>query len=210
MIMKIFNLKHRQKGFTLVELLTSTIVLVVIGSVITGVIVSSLRGSNKANNIENIRQVGNYALNQMAKNIQYAQIFNGLKTDQPGAEYTTTCPFATPTPPAQPQAVKTSYNYIKITPLNGNPIEYKCIPPVPPSIVPTFTVNDMVSEKEIVDIDYIDLRDCSITCTQTNATDVPIIGISFSLAPKGSNGLVESSNPPIAFETSVTVRNYSR
>ena len=54
MITKIFNLKSQQKGFTLVELLASIIVLVAVGSVIAGIISSTLRGTNKTNTIERV------------------------------------------------------------------------------------------------------------------------------------------------------------
>ena len=74
MMKKIINLKQNKKGFTLIELLASIAVIVVIGSVIAGIIKSSLRGSNKTNTIEAIRQNGNYALSQISKNIEYAQV----------------------------------------------------------------------------------------------------------------------------------------
>lgn len=190
------------RGFTLVELLASIIVLVAVGSVIAGIITSSLRGTNKTTTIENIRQSGNYALSQMSKNIEYARVFNGLSND--GVNYVTSCPFSTPTPPVQPQAVRTNYNYIKVTPLNSGPIEYKCILPSPSP--PILTVNNV----EIIDTNIVYLKNCSITCTQTNATDVPIIKIELTLGPKSSNNLPENSTPPISFETSVTIRNYKR
>jgi type II secretory pathway pseudopilin PulG len=207
---QISNFKS-SRGFTLVEILGSVLVLIAIGSVIAGVIASSLRSTSKTNSIESIRQVGNYALNQISKNIQYAQVFDGLKTNEAGSVYTASCPISTPTPPALPEVVKTSFNYIKVTPLNSNSIEYKCIPPAPPSTVPIFTVNDTVSEKEIIDTNQFDLKDCSITCTQTYVTDVPIIGIRFTVGLKNvNNGFVESNNTPIVFETSITIRNYRR
>jgi len=204
MIKTIFDLRKKQKGFSLIELLVSIVVLVSISSVIAGAMTSSLRGSNKTNSIENIRQNGNYTLKQISKNIEYAQVFNGLSND--GSTYITGCPFSTPTPPALPASVKTFYKYIKVTPLNSNPLEYGCIPPVAPSTIPTFTVNGT----DIVDTNSVELTSCSISCAQTNASDMPIIGISFTLKQKNSNGLVENSSPPVKFEASVTMRNYRR
>jgi len=193
MTKKIINLEQNKKGLTLIELLTSIAIIVVIGSVISGIITSSLRGSNKANTVETIRQNGNYTLSQISKNIEYAEIFNGLSKD--GVSYDTSCP----------SVVKTFYNFIKVTPFNSGPIEYECVdPPLPDT--PTFTVNG----NEIFDLNSVSLTYCAITCTQTNATDVPIIGISFNLGPKKQNGLVENSTPPIVFQTSVTMRNYAK
>lgn len=188
--------KYSQKGFTLVELLSSMIVLVAVGLVIAGIISSSLRGANKTTTIENIRQNGNYTLAQMSKNIEYAQVFNGLSND--GVNYVTSCPFSLAPTPAP---VTTNFNFIKVTPLNGSSITYNCIP-TPVSITANGT--------PLVDTSVVSLISCSIACVQTESTDVPIIKIEFILGPKNLNDLVENSTPPILFETSVTMRNYKR
>ena|SRR3989344_9178114 len=185
-----------EKGFTLVELLSSIVVLVAVGSVIAGIVTSSLRGTNKTTTIENIRQNGNYTITQMAKNIGYAQVFNGLSND--GVNYVTSCPFSTAPTPAP---VTTNFNYIKVTPLNSNPITYNCT-----STPPTLTANGTV----LIDPNVVSLLACSLSCVQTGSTDVPIIQIGFTLGPKNASNLVENSTPPILFETSVTIRNYKR
>jgi len=206
---KIKNQKSKIKnGFTLVELLASVIVLVAVGSVIAGVTAFSLRGANKTNTIENIRQNGNYALNQISKNIEFATVFNGLSTD--GSTYVTSCPYSSPTPPALPVPFVSKYEYIKITPFNGNPIEYQCISP--PTMPATFTANgESIFNTDPNNANSVTLESCSIACTKTNATDVPIIGISFTLGPKISNGnemAENNNNSSITFKTSVTMRNY--
>lgn len=189
--------EKKEAGFTLVELLASIIVLVVVGIVVSGITTSTLRGTNKASTIENIRQNGNYALSQISKTIQYAQTFNGLSID--GINYVTSCPFSDapiPTP------VRTPFNFIKVTPNNNISIVYECTS-FPPD-ASSFT-KDGVS---VINTNSVKLRDCSIFCTQTRTTDVPIIGISLNLEPLNSTGLVENSTPPTLFETSVTLRNY--
>jgi type II secretory pathway pseudopilin PulG len=197
---KTSNIKS-SKGFTLVELLTSIIVLVAIGSVVSGVIVSSLRGSNKTNNIESIRQAGNYALSQMSKDIEYAQSFDGKNTglsNDDGVTYDTSCKLAlnpTPTPvtPYSLITVQSSSNIItKYT-------KYRCTPS-----------ELSADENALIASESGTLIGCSLTCIQNNPMDAPIIKISFSIGSKNSNGLVESSNPPIVFETSVTMRNYRK
>lgn len=188
---------RKSAGFTLVELLASVIVLVAVGSVVAGIITSSLRGTNKTTTIENIRQNGNYALAQIAKNVEYAQIFNGVSTN--GLDYVTSCPFSlapTPTP------VTTSYSYIKVTPLNSGPIVYSCTSSSPLTI----TANDT----SLIDTNSIALTECVIACVQAKATDIPVIRIGFKLGTKNPTGLVESTTPPILFETSLTIRNYKK
>ena len=194
---QISNWGRNQKGFTLVELLTTIIVLVAVGAVIGGIVTSSFRGTNKTNVIENIRQNGNYVLAQVARNIEYAKVFNGLSAD--GTTYVTTCPFSrapTPTP------VITAYDFIKVTPFNSSPIIYTCTYFAPLTIA--------ANGVSLVDTNTISLTDCTIACVQTKETDVPIIKVGFKLGPKNPSGLVESSSPPILFETSVTIRNYRR
>jgi type II secretory pathway pseudopilin PulG len=193
---KIQNSKFNSKGFTLVELLSSIIVLVAVGSVIAGIITSSLRGTNKTTTIENIRQNGNYTLAQMSKNIEYAQVFNGLSND--GVNYVTSCPFSLASTPA---AVTTNYNFIKVTPLNSSLITYSCT---------SSPVSITANSSPLIDTNVVSLISCTLSCVQAKATDIPIIKIGFTLGPRNSNNLVENSTPPILFETSVTIRNYKR
>ncbi len=187
------------RGFTLVEVLASIIVLVAVGSIIAGIVTSSLRGTNKTNTIENIRQNGNYTLNQMSKNVEYAQVFNGLS--ETGETYVASCFYVSPTPVP---LVK----FVKITPFNGNPIIYNC----DGSTLTVFTLNGTITPTPVplIDTTSFSLTGCSMSCTQNRATDIPLIRIGFKLGPKNSNGFVENSNPPVSFETSVTVRNYKK
>lgn len=195
----ITKLRITEKGFTLVELLASIAVLVAVGSVIAGIITASLRGTNKTNVIENIRENGNYALSQISRSIEYARVFNGLSDN--GIDYAVSCPFSTSPTPAP---VKTVYKYVKVTPPNGNSIEYSCKTLAPATI----TANGI----SMIDTGSIALTDCVIACVQTRATDIPIVKVGFKLGPKDQvpGGIAENSSPPILFETSITIRNYKK
>jgi len=192
------------KGFTLVELLASIIVLIAVGSVISGIIASILRGSNKTNTIENIRQSGNYVLSQMSKDIEYALPFDGKNTGLSNIAsptlYDTNCAASlnpTPTPITQ-------YSYITIESANNVITKYNCS---------GSTSSDSVLKKDgvsLIDLTSISLQSCSLQCVQSKPTDIPIIKISFKIGPINQNKLVENSTPPILFETSVTVKNYQR
>ncbi|MBI2028734.1 MAG: type II secretion system protein [Candidatus Levybacteria bacterium] len=185
----IINLKT--EGFTLIELVVVITVLVAIGSIVVGVITFSLRGTNKTNTIENIRQNGNYAISQIGRTIGFAESFNGFSDDN----------FATPAIMQCPAGATTPYKYIRIKPFNSTPIIYSC------AGTPITIASDSGS---FIDTSTIEVPSCSFTCTVSGTSDVPVIGIKFELKPKGSSNLVESSNPPILFETSVTMRNYQR
>lgn len=206
MIVKIKNqkskIKNKEVGFTLVELLASVIVLVAVGSIIAGIISSSLRGANKTNSIENIRQNGNYALAQMSKDIEYAQSFDGASTGFSNSSvptaYDTSCSLSlspTPTP-------VTVYKYITVRSTSNIVTQYNCDGPVLKANGSAL-IDDSTGTT-------ISLTGCTIKCMQNKSTDVPIINISFSIGPKNSNNLVENSMPPIVFETSVAMRNYKK
>lgn len=199
---------RESRGFTLVELLASIVVLVAIGSIIAGIISSSLRGSNKTNIIENIRQNGNYALSQISKDIMYAQPFDGKNTglgnlDEENVIYETSCPYSSSPTPAP---VETTYNFITVQSADNIVTKYNCSD----STLSAEGIAPIKPKTLLIDTASVSLLSCSFTCTQTKATDIPIIKINFRIGPKNSNNLVENSNPPITFETSVIMRNYKR
>jgi type II secretory pathway pseudopilin PulG len=202
MIFKIFNSGAKQDGFTLVELLASVVILVAIGSVIAGIISSSLRGSNKTDNIESVRQNGNYALNQISKDIEYTLPFDGENTGlsaDDGETYTTGCPPQS----FDPTPIPAEYTTITVESVSHRITKYKCA-----TTPPTLLAND----NPLINTALVSLYYCSFTCVQNRVTDIPVIKISFSIGPKKSNDLdlVENSSKPIVFETSVTIRNYNR
>ena len=182
-------------GFTLIELLVVIVVLASIGSIVAGVVTFSLRGSNKANNIQNIRQNGNYVLSQMSKTIEYAKAFEGISDN--GTDFEIFCDPTAPNPTPTPSS--DDFKYIKIKPFVGTDITYRCEGN-------TITQNGT----SLIDTSTIEVSNCTFTCTYSRTSDVPIIGIKFDLQSSGSNVFVEKSNPPITFETSVTIRNYTR
>jgi len=202
------NVKSNE-GFTLVELLASVIVLVAVGSIIAGIVVSSLRGTNKTNTIESIRQNGDYALNQISKDIEYALPFDGQNTglsNDNGVTYDIICKGSlNPTPtPITPYNLITVQSAVQST--NNAITKYNC------SGSTSSTAVLSTNGASLVDANSVTLQNCSFNCIQNKPTDIPIIKISFSLGSKTSNSpvLVENSSPPIVFETSITMRNYKR
>lgn len=196
------SINRESRGFTLIELLVVIAILGFVGSIVAGVITLSLRGTNKTNTIENLRQSGNYTISQMSKTIEYAEVFEGLKTDS--TDYVTSCPVIEPTP----TPTLSNYSYIKIKPFNNTSIVYRCEELGPNKY--ELTSNDI----SLIDTTSADsqttMSSCTFTCTVSGASDFPVIGIRFVLEPKTSSILVEKFTPPITFETSVTMRNYQR
>ncbi len=179
---------RNMKGFTIIELLISLLILTTVTGTLVGVFVVSLRSTKKISNIQLIRQNGNYAVNQMKKMIQYAEFFNGISTDN--VSYTKTCD--SPTAPSL-----TQYKYVKVTALDGGQTTFSC------SGSPQTIASNSAS---LIDTSVFFMSACSFTCIQA-ATDTPYtIGISFTIDKINRTSFLEDPTPLI-FQSSVTLRN---
>lgn len=180
------------KGFTLVELLAVSVVMVAVSVIITATITSSLRGTTKTNTINDVRQNGNYAISQVSKMIEYAKSFGGVSND--GVNFTSSCinlalPLTpTPTPP--------QYSNIKIIGFDNGETIFSCS-----SVIAS-------NGASLIDTNLVFVDACSFTCSQDKSTDAPIIGINFSLSKKTTSSLFENK-ASVSFKTSVKMRNLS-
>lgn len=181
-----------QQGFTLVELLAVMAVIVIIGSIMGGILISSLRGATKAEEIVNTRQNGDYVLSQMAKTIRFAT-FASMTTTASTTVSSCVVPSVgggTPTPTPAP------YTAITINMPEDEQITYSCT-----------ATNIASNSASLLDESAVTLSNCSFTCNQLNEKDPPTIGISFSLSQKNSNVNFFEKSASGTFQTSVTMRN---
>ncbi len=201
------------RGFTLIEILIAMSVLLVVGSILISILISSLRGTNKVNSIDNVRRNGNYALEQMGKMIRYSQSFNGV-SDDPSlnpASFTKNC-IPPVVAPLTPTPAPSLYHYIKITGFDGGQTILSCVPNgLPFPEIASASASDVSSKVHFIDPDQItttiDIVSCSITCTQSTVMSPPTVTIQFKLSNRTASGLSENK-ATIPFQTSVTVRNY--
>ncbi len=194
----IFNSK---RGFTLIELLVVMVLLAVVGTIIGAILFSSLQGASKTNTVTTVRQNGNYAISQMVKTIHDAKSFDGVSINN--TSYITGCVVPDITPiPTPPQ-----YAYLKVTSLDDQSTVFACQEKTISTIV-NGTTTSMFSTSAVT----LDTNSCFFTCTQSNLTDTPTIGINFSLSQYQTQGAVvlPEKQARIPFQTSVTVRNLSR
>src|ERR1035437_2671426 len=112
-----------QRGYTLIELLAVISIVVVVGVIVAGILISSLRGGSKSNVLDNVRQNGDDAITQMSKMIIYAQSFNGISTDN--VTFTNNCIQTIPPSPS-PSPSPVQYKYIKITAFDGGITVFGC------------------------------------------------------------------------------------
>lgn len=188
--------KNLQRGYTLIELLVVMTVLITVGLIVVAILVSSLRGTSKATSIENVRNNGNYAILQISRMIEFAQGFKGVSPDGTNP-YTITCPQASPTP---------TYNYIKITSFDNGETIFACDFSKSPAVISSRSaslVNPLINTNDVT------LTSCYFTCSRTNMSQPPIIGINFTLTQQSSSSFFEKQ-ASIPFSTSVVIRNLNK
>ena len=199
---RIFNSKS---GYTLVELLAVMAIIIVVGTIMTGILISSLRGGNKSNALDNVRQNGNDLIAQMSKTIAYAKRFNGVSVN--GNSYIINCfqsISASPTP--TPTPIK--YKFIKITSFDDSVTVFSCNGE---SDIPSNTLaskSDSLEAVSLIDTSTVLLQPglCYFSCIQTNFGQSPTIGIYFTLSQITLSNFAEKQ-ATVPFQTSVTMRN---
>lgn len=195
-----FSVFGFQSGFTLVEILAVLGVVVTVGGIASAIIFSSLRASNKANDLEKIRQNGNFALSKISRTILYAKSFNGVSTD--GLSYSNDCTV----PQASPAPAPIKYSSIKVTLFDESVITYSCSPPESPTTL--VSTQDSI-DTDLIDTNTVSVNSCYFTCSQLFKTNSPTIGITLSLNQKGVTQFSEKQTS-ISFTTSATMRNSNK
>lgn len=185
------------KGYTLVELLAVIMILITTGTIITGILVTSLRSGNKGNTINDIRQNGNYVMSQMSKMIAYSMEFKGVSTD--GLTYTTDCTVSV-TPP-------TEYKYIKILSFDQGETVFSCNDQLasPPNTIASKSAS-AAEGLSLINVSRMQINSCKFYCSQTNRSASPKIDINFTITAN-TPSLFSENMSTISFQTSVTPRN---
>lgn len=196
-----FNLQlstFNYKGFTLLEVLVSVVVVIVVSQITLGIITSALRGTNKVNTLSEVRQNGNYAILQMSRMIEFAKRFDGVSLD--GSSFSRNCVMSLPASPT-PTPTLTPYSHIKITSFDDRATIFSC--------TPTTIASNGAS---LINLDLVSLvpGSCYFTCFQERFTSNPLVGISITLKNITDSILAERrAPPPIQFQTSISVRNFN-
>ncbi len=175
-------------GYTLIELLVVMGVMLTVGLIVVSILVSSLRGLNKASTIETVRQNGNYAILQISRMIEFAQSFGGVSSDGI-APYAITCPQTSPTP---------TYKYLKITSFDSFQTIFSC------------DLGKIASNgASFINTTDVSISNCYFTCTRQNLSQSPAVGINFTLSQQSTSNFFEKK-ASILFSTSVVIRNLNK
>lgn len=182
----------KQNGFTLVEMLVVILVFTTISAIVIAILTTTFQGNNKTNALNLIQQNGNYAMTQVVKSIRNASTLI--------APY----PCGTVSSPTATSSVSLRF---------------------PDGSTSTFSCNDSLGHTTLasngaalIDTSSVTVSSCSFTCGQATINGTvspssnPIIGVTFSLQSKNSNGFadLQASASAIQFQTSVVLRNLLR
>ncbi|MBI5044479.1 MAG: type II secretion system protein [Candidatus Levybacteria bacterium] len=172
--------KKLVKGFTLVELLAVIAITGVVGTLMFGILFTTLRGASKSDSMGTIQKNGDFVMSQISRTIRFASAL-----DTPSTCYTA----PTPTP-----VVNSS-----ITVLDGSnrKTTYAC-----DTTAGTISSNSAV----LLDPNEVVVTACSFSCQQLTPNDFPTFTIVITLNKKDNNSLSEN-NSALTFQTSVTMRN---
>lgn len=172
--------KSKQKGLTLVEFLVIAFILITISGIITGVVVSVLRGSSNSYNAVEASSNGNFALSVMS-----SLISSGTRVITVGENDIEDCT-------EQPSA-----NSITIQTSDGGITTLAC-------------ENETIASNSAPLIDPIQLRvpqeTCSFTCRQESQFDKPVIQMQFEVEARNYD--FETDQTSKTFQTSIDMRNY--
>jgi type II secretory pathway pseudopilin PulG len=177
------------KGYTLVELLAVIVIMITVGTVIMSILVSALRGGNKSQTTNQVRESGNYVISQMSKMITFAKHLDGLSTDN--IKYDSNCVLKVVSPAPTP----IPYQYIKFTAFDGGQTTFSCS-----------GGNIASNTAALIDTSTLVVTNCTFICTQPSISIPPTIDISFTLNEKINSSFSEKK-ASIPFETSITIRN---
>lgn len=187
-------IKKNNFGFTLIELLVSISIIITATTIIVAIITASFRGSSKSTISDRIRESGNSAMTQITKTIQYADRFNGVSTDGTDDNLVAQCPIYDST------LDKSSYAFNQIRVLsNGQETQISC--------------NDdqaTINSSPIFDSKTITVSQCTLTCSQANLVEPPIVGISFDLSSNNPDSKLPEADATIHFSTNIKMRNINQ
>lgn len=188
---------NSNKGYTVIELLTVAGVLVVIGGILTGIIVSTLRGTNKTQTSNAIAQNGNYALSVISSILISSDAVVGL--------HDTTGQILDEDDDCTSQPVGTELDLRRI---DGGITTLICANETIASASASVTVGLLDTSE--VRIDTSDMDACYFKCVQQpgDPYSAPSIEVGFTLTQENTSSSFENRSSA-DFKTSVKLRNYS-
>lgn len=175
-------------GYTVAEMLTVVGILVAIGSILTGILYSTLRGSNKTTITTAVTQNGNYAVSTITNSI-----INSTSVVSLDEVLVADCLLTT-----------TSVKSIVLKNADGSTTTLSCVQGTSPDTENgRITANsiDLINKNQVASI----YSSCSFTCTQKDSYSPPIIDFKFTISD--INATTNETKASASFGSSVSLRN---
>lgn len=184
------TINQKERGYTLVELLAATAIIVIVSGLIIGVLYSTLRGGNKTKVTNDVAQNGNFALSVISNTALLAKSVTKV-----GGVAIPDC--------STPQAGTS----IEFEQEDGSLVGFSCDAGTSSIASSSANVTTYLINNDSVKVDP---ATCSFTCLQSNNNPYsnPIISASFTVSQRSSTAVLEN-NASSTFSTSVTMRNYN-
>ncbi len=168
------------RGFSLIELVVSMGIFAIISGVALSILFTSLRVSRKSEGMVVLKEQGDAVLSQMVRQIRFAK-----SLDTPAS--------------CTPSTATTS---LTVTSLSDNgQTTFACTTGASSSITS--------NSASLIDTNAVTVTACSFVCSQPTIDDPPTIRLQFTLSTKNATSFAETTGS-LPFQTSVTLRNYSR
>ncbi len=185
------NLLKQQHGYTIIELLAVISILVVISGIISGILFSTLRGSNKTRVLTEVSQNGNYVTSY----INNVLIDSNAVTEINGEIIPDDLSDCTASPSGATITVKR---------LDGTSTAFAC-----EDVGGVYTIT--ADDNSLVDTQVVAVEEgsCAFFCSQKSddSYSTPIVGVSFGL--EGIISDASESQGSGTFNTSISLRNFS-
>ncbi len=192
--MKISNFKFQisnfKSGYTLVELLAVTSIIVIVSGLIVGVLYSTLRGGNKTRITNDVSQNANYALSVISNTA-----INAQSVTEVGGSGVSDCT-------ANPSGTS-----IEFEQQDGRFIRFSCDALSESIASSSAGVTTYLIDNNAV---RVDPATCSFSCIQRNANPYaqPIITVSFTVSQRAGTSTFENIASS-STSASITMRNYN-
>lgn len=179
------------KGYTLVEMLVVVSILVTVGSLVAGVLYTTIRGSNKTQVNNAVAQNGNHAVSVMTNFLVNANAL--ISFERTNGEVRTNCVSAS----------RFQGKAITIEAADAGTVEFRCSDTGDTDRVITSNSASLIDNSAV----QLTPDACFIYCSQPDLFSPPRIDIEFELEQIGTSEFADQVSSA-TFKSSATLRNY--
>ena len=183
------------RGFTLIELVVVSGILVAISGIIGGILYSTLRGSESTRSKTLVAQNGNYAISSISELVKRSKSVVAISNGEPTEDTEKNFVDCTGEP---------SGTHLSLMMPDNKKVLLTCNSEDSPGRLASSSAENTyyLTDQSLV------TGTCAITCYQASSYSTPRVKIEFSLGrAKGDGGMIENTEE--LFHTQINIRNYN-